>query len=110
MSGTLNTILEVASGKKTVREAFEDVAPSGNIAWVIMGVILILFFWFAYGYGAAKLSWHYNIFVGNGSGSAYLWSIVCFFFSSFYYPFYALFLNPVASMRRNMSIVGGRRG
>jgi TRAP-type mannitol/chloroaromatic compound transport system permease small subunit len=100
--------LKVTSGKKTVREAFEDVTSSERLTGAIIFLIFFIFFMFAYAYGAAKLSWHYNMFIGNGSGSAYFWSIVCFFFSGFYYPFYGLFINPIASMRRNMSIVGGR--
>ena len=46
-------------------------------------------------YGAAKLSWCHNTFYGMSEGEKILWSILCFFFAGFYYPYYSLFLNPV---------------
>ena len=99
------------SQKVVKKERFEgDQAPTsamGGVAAVLM-FLLALTFYFAYAYGAAKLSWHYNIYVGNGSGSAFFYSLVCFFFSGLYYPFYALFLNPIGSMKRG-NLVGGRR-
>jgi len=47
-----------------------------------------------YSYGAASLSYNYNVYVGNTGGIAWVYSILCFIFSSFYYPFYAIFLSP----------------
>jgi hypothetical protein len=49
---------------------------------------------FLYSYGAAKLSYTYNMSINNGS-MVYFWSFLCFFFSSIYYPYYAFFLNPL---------------
>ena len=100
------------SQKVVKKERFEgtEAVPTsamGGVAAVLVFLVMFVFY-FAYAYGAAKLSWHYNIYVGNGSGSAFMWSLVCFFFSGFYYPFYSLFLNPVSSMKR-ANLVGGRR-
>ena len=54
----------------------------------------ILFWVIISSYGAAKLSWFYNVHNGDTS-SATLWSVLCFFFPSFYYPYYAVSLNPL---------------
>ena len=48
-------------------------------------------------YGAARLSWCLN--------HSYGWAFLCFLFPAFYYPYYALFLNPVC----NPVMTGGRR-
>jgi uncharacterized protein YacL len=63
---------------------------------------------FLYSYGAAKLSYTYNMSINNGS-MVYVWSILCFFFASIYYPYYAFFLNPVLPMPVMGVAVGGRR-
>ena len=94
------------------KETFEgepiQVGASMGIAAILMFLITILLS-FLYSYGAAKLSWHYNMYMGN-SGSAFIWSLISFFFSGFYYPYYALFLDPVATMKHLNSVsVGGRR-
>jgi hypothetical protein len=61
-------------------------------------------------FGAARLSYCYNMFVGNSTGVAFLYATLCFFFPGIYYPVYALFLNPVCGMQRPMNtMVGGRR-
>ncbi len=101
------------SQKVVKKERFEgEPAPTiaiGGIGAILM-FILAFGFYFAYAYGAAKLSWHYNLYVGNGSGAAFAYSLLCFFFSGFYYPFYALFLNPISEMKRaNLVTVGGSR-
>jgi hypothetical protein len=100
------------SQKVVKKERFEgtEAVPTsemGGVAAILMFLVALIFY-FSYAYGAAKLSWHYNIYVGNGSGSAFFYSLVCFFFSGLYYPFYALFLNPLSSMKR-ANLVGGRR-
>jgi hypothetical protein len=61
-----------------------------------------------YSYGAAKLSYNYNMSVNNGS-MVYFWCILCFFFASIYYPYYAFFLNPVLPISVVGVRVGGRR-
>jgi len=67
---------------------------TGAVIAFILGVI--------YCYGAAILSYKYNMSIGNG-GYAMMWAILCYFFSGIYYPYYALFLNPL----NNRVMVGG---
>ncbi len=86
----------------------KEVAKSSSL--MITGVltfILTLMIWFAAGYGAAKLSYCYNIHIGNSSGTAVVWSFLAFIFAGFYYPYYGLFLNPLCSIPMVQS--GGRR-
>ena len=51
-------------------------------------------------YGAARLSYFYNMSTGN-SGYAVFWSVLAFIFSDFYYPVYSFFLNPQSARGRN---------
>ena len=69
--------------------------------------IFLLFFVFGivYCYGSAKLSYSYNMSINN-TGSAFIWALVCFSFPAFYYPYYAIFLNPMNSPG---VMTGGRR-
>jgi hypothetical protein len=62
-------------------------------------------------FGAARQSYCYNIYIGNTEGEAILFAILCFLFPQFYYPFYALFLNPVCDLgKKNKGIMGGLIG
>jgi uncharacterized protein YacL len=72
-----------------------------------IGVFIGLIFAFLYSYGAAKLSYTYNM--ANNGSMIYLWCILCFFFATIYYPYYAFFLNPVLPMAVVGVRVGGRR-
>ena len=47
--------------------------------------------------GSARLSYCYNINIGNPDGVAFLYSILCFFFPFLYVPYYAFFLNTACS-------------
>jgi hypothetical protein len=69
----------------------------------IFGIVMFI----ATCYGAARLSYCYNVSIGNAD-SAILYAVLCFLFPTFYYPYYALFLNPVCAKRSN-SLLGGRR-
>jgi hypothetical protein len=81
-------------------------ATIGSYLFTISIVFLITSF--LYSYGAAKLSYAYNTSVG--SSNTFLWSILAFFFSGFYYPFYAFFVNPVgAPPSITTPLIGGRR-
>ena len=61
--------------------------------------------------GAARQSYCYNIYIGNTEGVAILFAILCFFFPQFYYPFYAMLLNPVCDLgRKNKGVLGGLIG
>ena len=77
-------------------------ATIGTYLVTIVGVFLVISF--LYSYGAAKLSYAYNTSIG--SSNAFLWSILAFFFSGFYYPFYAFFVSPVgASPASTLSLI-----
>ena len=99
----------------TAVELFTSVANNLPAAAATLGTYLVFsvgFFLissFLYSYGAAKLSYAYNTSVG--SSSTFLWSILAFFFSGFYYPYYAYFVNPVGASPASTlpSLVGGKR-
>jgi biotin transporter BioY len=81
---------------------------------ILLTVVLILIYMLIYSIGAAKLAYAYNNSVG--SSYTFLWAVLAFFFSNFYYPFYAFFINPVGApppsmlpAQMTMSSVGGRR-
>jgi len=84
-----------------------SVAPSVGIAGVLFYVLLLVIFFCLYAYGAARLSYCYNIYNGSDSMTATLWSILSFFFAGWYYPIYGVFLNPVC--RIGPKQFGGRR-
>jgi hypothetical protein len=60
----------------------------------IISAVLGIIFAIVFSYGAAKLSFDKYRSIG--------WAILDFFFSSFYYPYYAIFLN-------SPTTIGGRR-
>ena len=104
-------------GKKVLnfKEKFQDSNPpvvTGTVPVAFAGTAALLFilFWIVFGiltaYGAAKLSYCYNKHIGSDDGTAFLFSILCFCFSGFYYPYYGVFLNPLCSLSK---ITGGRR-
>ena len=80
----------------------EDQAQSGATDAVTLIFIAIFFLIFAY--GAARLSYYYNMSVGN-SGSAVFWSILAFIFNDLYYPYYSFFLNPLSARRGNNIVI-----
>ena len=96
-------------------ELFTSVANNLPEAAATLGTYLVFsvgFFLissFIYSYGAAKLSYAYN--TSLGSSNAFLWSILAFFFSGFYYPFYAFFVNPVGAAPASITspLIGGKR-
>ena len=89
-----------------IKEHFANpTSASRSISAIILVVLFGLVFSFLYGYGAAKLSYCYNVSVGNAS-SALVWSVLAFFFSGFYYPYYALILNPLCVAKAGGTAVG----
>ena len=83
-------------------------AAVGAIGMIAFVSFLTFVFAIASCVGSARLSYCYNIAVGNPSDVAFLFAVLCFFFAPFYYPYYAFFLNPVCAIR-NRGIFGGRR-
>lgn len=101
MNTTLNLLgykSESFSGIETLQTASPGIFAAGAF-----GFLIFFLFGIVYCYGAAKLSYNYNMSIGNG-GSAFFWAFICYFFAAIYYPYYAIMLNPVGS-----GMSGGRR-
>lgn len=81
------------------RQGFVGSSPEeqklNDTALIVFVVISLIF-----ALGAARLSYTYNLYIGNSTGVAFGYAVLNFFFSYFYYPFYAFFLNPVGSRRQ----------
>jgi hypothetical protein len=54
-------------------------------------------------YGAVRLSWCYNTYLGTSPGLKVVYAILCFFFPVFYYPFYGVFLDPLCGIKKNIN-------
>ena len=80
---------------KEVKESFANQDLNEVMGLYVAYIMLALLLMIVVSFGAAKLSYCYNIYMGSSEGVAFLWSILSFFFSGFYYPFYALFLDPL---------------
>jgi ABC-type uncharacterized transport system permease subunit len=76
--------------------AEEEQVYKMSLSLLVIYVLFLIFF----GLGAARLSYTYNVSIGNSVSVALAYAVLNFFFSSFYYPFYAFFLNPVGSRRQ----------
>lgn len=96
-------------------EAFTNSGEINTDAIAGIGFIILLgiLFAIANAFGAAYQSYCYNIYIGNTSGVAVVYAILCSFFPHLYYPFYALFLNPICLMKPKnkgfLGLSGGRR-
>lgn len=80
---------------KEVKESFANEDLNTMMGVYMAYIMLALLLTIIVSFGAAKLSYCYNIYMGSSEGVAFLWSLLSFFFSGFYYPFYALFLDPL---------------
>jgi len=76
-----------------------------SLAIVVLVIIMYIIIVVLMMYGAARLSYCYNTYYGADSGTALLFSILSAIFSSIYYPFYGIFLNPLCNLQKT----GGRR-
>jgi len=76
----------------------ETKTDSSATSWGIASMIFGILFAFVWHLGAASLSYAKYGSIG--------WAILDFFFATFYYPFYAFFLNTPAP---SMGMMGGRR-
>jgi biotin transporter BioY len=73
---------------------------SNDLVSLLVIIILFVLYLIIYAYGAARLSYFYNM--NNGSpGYALFFSILAFLFADFYYPMYSYFLNPQSAKGRN---------
>ena len=94
-SSTLKAATEATPGTPPPPDANTTTKANTEMGvLVILYIVLGVVFFIAFSYGAAKLSYDKYRSVG--------WAILDFFFSSFYYPYYAIFLN-------TPTYVGGRR-
>jgi hypothetical protein len=98
----LVNVVNAVTGNTKEEEKFTTENSGSSL---LLGLLFTLFIFFMINFGAARLSYCYNVYTGN-SASALVWSILAFFFSGIYYPFYALFLNPLCSVA---PMTGGRR-
>lgn len=108
------------SGLKVEGFKAEDVATTGSApiskeggimatlgALSFFGIFLVTIL---ASFGAARLSWCYNMYIGNSTGISAVYAFLAFMFSGFYYPFYAWFLNPTCgSKAAGATLMGGRR-
>lgn len=79
----------------------QDTLYGASIVIIAMYMIFII----AFSVGAAILSYNYNCFIGTSSSLTVVYAILAFLFSSVYYPYYAIFLDPVGKKIQK----GGRR-
>lgn len=105
MSAVGNYVTNVAAAVAG-HEGFSSTHPDagGLLATSMTVIIFYIVFIVAFGVGAAILSYNYNTSIGTSGGMTVTYTILAFLFSSFYYPYYAIFLDPVKKAQR-----GGRR-
>ena len=90
-------------GWKNVSEKFQSENSETTVdnyyytALIIYIIILLIV-----AFGAAKLSYNYNRYIGTPGNTTILYTILAFLFSEFYYPFYAYFIDPLANIRRRI--------
>lgn len=103
MSSPSPVISATTEAKKTTPSGDVSVGLMSGGTGVVMSISLSLIFAIIFSYGAAKLS--YDTFHSVG------WAVLAFFFSGFYYPYYALFVNRTGSMSvpPPMAMTGARR-
>jgi len=99
----MNTVLYFLGYENTISDHAKK--NPGLASMAIFVFVLFFFYGVAYCYGAAKLSYNYNISIGN-VWTAVQWAILCYFFAGLYYPYYAIFLNPISA---TVSMTGGRK-
>jgi hypothetical protein len=90
-TNTKNYLINVAAAI-TGRDGFQMSSTEVSASMTVFAFVLI--YMVLYSYGAASLSYNYNVYVGNTGAIVWVYTILSFLFSSFYYPFYAIFLSP----------------
>jgi hypothetical protein len=111
----LQVIMRLTSpGAKSVKvEKFQDVESGSSVLMASVGVIWLVFLilWFiACAVGAARLSWCYNMYVGNTVGISIFYAILASIFNGFYFPFYGIFLSPLCGMKAGVVSAAGAAG
>jgi hypothetical protein len=86
--------------KPPATSAFLSFFTPSPLLWVSVALAAIPVFIFSY--GAAKINWNVN--------QSYIWSIIAFFFSGFYYPYYAFFqMKTLGIVSSTVQAIGARR-
>jgi hypothetical protein len=105
MSAAGNYVTNVAAaiaGHEGFSSSHPDAGALLNTSMTV--IVMYVVFMFLFSFGAGMLSYHYNLSIGTSGNMTVLYVFTAAFFSTFYYPYYALFLNPLAKTQR-----GGRR-
>jgi hypothetical protein len=93
MQAYIKNVANALLGKTQQTESFAAGAQptSGPAAFgvVLLVVVLSLMPAILFAYGASSLSYCLNKSMG--------WAILCFLFPGFYYPYYAIMLNPLCA-------------
>jgi len=91
-------VINVANAVTGRSDSFKGDAAEENLyAYSLSVVLLYLLFIISFSIGAALLSYKYNQRIGTSPTMTVIYAGLAFVFSSFYYPFYAFFLDPVPS-------------
>jgi hypothetical protein len=87
-------------------EGFSSNHPDAGALLGTSVTVLVIYITFLilFSVGAATLSYNYNVSIGTSGSMTVVYTLLSFLFSSFYYPYYALALDPLAKKQK-----GGRR-
>ena len=84
----------------SITEPFDGSSSKGSSKSLVLIIFIFIVYLIIYAYGAARLSYFYNMNNGN-QGSAIFYSVLAFIFADFYYIMYSYFLNPQSAKARN---------
>jgi hypothetical protein len=106
MSQVGNYVTNVAAAVAG-HEGFSSNHPDAGALLATSTTVIVFYMVFivAFSVGAAILSYNYNLSIGTSGGMTVTYTILAFVFSSLYYPYYAIFLDPLAKKVQR----GGRR-
>jgi hypothetical protein len=90
----VTNVAAAVSGHEGFSSSHPDAAALYGISITIIFIYMIFIALFSI--GAATLSYNYNVSIGTSGTMTVVYVILSFLFSSFYYPYYALALNPLA--------------
>ena len=98
MQNYLTSVAAAVSGY----EGFSSNHPDATVLYKtsLLLVFIYIVYTLLFSYGAARLSYNYNLNIGTSSGMTVLYVILCFLFSGFYYPYYAIMLDPLGKRRK----------
>jgi hypothetical protein len=99
MQAYITNIAAAITGKQGFKNEVSDEESDALYVQSVIFVVVYLGLLLISAFGAARLSYNYNLFIGNTSGTALAFSILNFFFCGFYYPYYAFFLDPLSGKR-----------